>query len=202
MLDTEGKPVTRNYDIPMNYKGEPMPPNIQATYTEGDVIDVEVMVTTHHKGHFVFSACPIVPSAVGYGVLHDVPPNQVPDEDCFKRYKLTLVEDTLFNANIDKRFPERVYIAPASNAEWKNEGPEVQPVSGAKYKYKLQLPEGLHGEMVLLQWYYLTANSCKHVGYDMYDWPEEWGKDVELYGALPDCENVPEDGDGVPEQFW
>jgi len=193
-----GLTITRNYDIPKNYKGEPMPPNIQATYTEGDIIDVEVLVTTHHKGHFVFSACPVVatPSNV------DIPVNQNPTQECFDNYKLTLVEDTLYNANIDKRFPERIYLAPASKLDWKNEGPTIQPVTGAKYKFKLQLPQGLHGEVVLLQWYYLTANSCKHVGYDGYTWPEEWGGDVLLYERLPDCENVPVDGDGVPEQFW
>lgn len=175
-----------------------MPPNIQAVYMEGDVIDVEVLVTTHHKGHFVFSACPVVPSPAPLGLDY----NQVPNQECFDKYKLTLVEDELYNANIDKRFPERVYLAPASKAEWANEGPSVQPVTGAKYKYKLQLPEGLHGEVVLLQWYYLTANSCKHVGYDMYDWPEEWGDDVKLYKGLDDCTDVPPDGNGVPEQFW
>ena len=60
----------------------------------------------------------------------------------------------------------------------------------------------LTAAMVLLQWYYLTANSCKHVGYDTYEWPEEWGEDVKLYKRLPDCEEVPADGNGVPEQFW
>jgi len=47
---------------------------------------------------------------------------------------------------------------------------------------------------------YLTANSCKHDGYLNYTWPAEWGDDVLRYGALPDCEGVPEDGNGVPEQ--
>lgn len=192
---TTGLEVTRNYDSPQNYKGQPMPPNIQATYTEGDIITVEVTVTTHHKGHFVFSACPTISTTSGLD-------NQAPTQECFDKHKLTLVKDELYNANIDRRFPERVYIAPASKLEWSNPGPDIQPVNGAPYKFKLQLPEGLYGEVVLLQWYYLTANSCKHVGYDTYEWPEEWGEDVKLYKRLPDCENVPEDGNGVPEQFW
>jgi len=172
-----------------------MPPNIQATYTEGDIITVEVVVTTHHKGHFVFSACPTIAITSGLD-------NKAPTQECFDQHKLTLVEDELYNANLDRRFPERVYIAPASRLEWSNPGPDIQPVNGAPYKFKLQLPEGLYGEVVLLQWYYLTANSCKHVGYDTYEWPEEWGDDVKLYKRLPDCESVPEDGNGVPEQFW
>lgn len=185
-----GLMTTRNYDSPKDYKGEPMPPNIQATYTEGDIITVEVLITTHHKGHFQFSACPIG---------HD---NQIPTAECFKQHKLIFVSDELYHANVDKRFPERVYLAPASQLQWINEGPTIQPVTGAPYKFQLQLPQGLHGEVVLLQWYYLTANSCKHVGYDGYDFPESWGSDVDLYEGLPDCEVVPDDGDGVPEQFW
>ena len=53
---------------------------------------------------------------------------------------------------------------------------------------------------MLLQWYYLTANSCKHDGYADFLFPEEWGEDVRLYPGLPDCGAVPPDGDGVPEQ--
>ena len=177
-----------------------MPPNIQSTYTEGDIITVEVLITTHHKGHFVFSACPIIATSLEYGSKQ--PDNQHPTQECFDQYKLTLVEDTLYNANIDRRFPERIYLAPASVLQWANEGPSIQPVTGAKYKLQLQLPKGLHGEVVLLQWYYLTANSCKHVGYDMYDWPSEWGGDVLLYDRLPDCVDVHPSGNGVPEQFW
>ena len=66
---------------------------------------------------------------------------------------------------------------------------------------KFQLPEGVAGDVVLLQWYYLTANSCKHEGYAEYPFPEEdWGTDVGLYPGLPDCGELPEDGNGVPEQ--
>ena len=43
-------------------------------------------------------------------------------------------------------------------------------------------------------------HSCKHEGYADMKWPDDWGRDVHLYPGLPDCGEVPPDGDGVPEQ--
>jgi hypothetical protein len=192
-IDNEGESWIRNYDTPMNYNMEPMSSNVQATYVEGDIIDVEVLITTHHKGHFVFSACPIDDSM-----------EVVPTAECFEKHKLTFVLDELYGANRDPNYPERVYLAPAGKIEWTHKGYDVkdQPVTGAPLKYKLQLPRGLIGDVVLLQWYYLTANSCKHEGYDKYQFPVSWGDDPKLYNTMEDCGEVPEDGNGVPEQFW
>jgi len=196
-------PWVRNYDTPLNSRGDPMPPNIQATYMEGDIITVEMMVTTHHKGHFVISACPIVPILDAGSTIDDWLPMAVPTQECFDAYKLTFVEDELYGAPPDPNYPERAYIAPAMVAQWTSGvGPVEQPVLGAEYKMKFQLPEGLNGEVVLIQWYYLTANSCKHEGYADYEFPSSWGSDVNNYKQMEDCENVPPDGNGVPEQFW
>jgi hypothetical protein len=193
-IDNEGESWIRNYDTPMNYNMEPMSSNVQATYVEGDIIDVEVLITTHHKGHFVFSACPISKDSM----------EVVPTAECFEKHKLTFVLDELYGANRDPNYPERVYLAPAGKIEWTHKGYDVkdQPVTGAPLKYKLQLPRGLIGDVVLLQWYYLTANSCKHEGYDKYQFPVSWGDDPKLYNTMEDCGEVPEDGNGVPEQFW
>lgn len=63
---------------------------------------------------------------------------------------------------------------------------------------KFKLPEGIHGDTILLQWYYLTANSCKHEGYSEYNFPNDW---VGVFDdSLPDCGEIPPDGNGVPEQ--
>ena len=189
-----GKEFSRNYDRPLNTKGEPMAPNIQEVYAEGSAIDVEVVVTTHHKGHFEFSVCPI----------EDLTPMSVPTADCFARNKLKFVSDNMYGAPQDPHYPERAYITPASMATWTGGSPDEQPVWGASYKMTFQLPPGITGEIVLLQWYYLTANSCKHDGYASYPFPTTWGSDVALYPSLPDCQEVPPDGDGVPEQvgYW
>ena len=77
---------------------------------------------------------------------------------------------------------------------------ESGPVPGSLYRYRMKLPDNVQGERVLLQWHYLSANSCTHEGYNNYKFPVEWG-DVR-YSHLPVCDDVPEDGDGVPEQFW
>lgn len=61
----------------------------------------------------------------------------------------------------------------------------------------MRLPPDLYGDIVLIQWYYLTANSCVHEGYDKYNWPEGW--DIP---AADKCPHVSSDGLGTPEQFW
>lgn len=168
-----------------------MQPNLQGVYRAGGTIEVEVLVTTHHKGHFEFAACPIDATQV---------PMVTATEECFKANKLVFISDESYGAPPDPNYPERAYIAPASKVDYVEPLEGVQPVVGAYYKMKFQLPEGLAGNLVLLQWYYLTANSCKHEGYADYDFPEEWGSDVSLYPGLPDCGEVPPDGNGVPEQ--
>ena len=167
-----------------------MSSNLQGVYREGDIIDIEVLVTTHHKGHFIFSVCPIM----------DTVPMEIPTEECFANNRLMFMKDELYGAPIDEQYPERAYIAPASVVQYTQATEGVQPVVGAQYKMKFKLPEGVSGNVVLLQWYYLTANSCKHEGYENYNFPEEWGNDVTLYPGLSDCGDIPEDGNGVPEQ--
>ena len=175
-----------------------MPTNIQGVYQEGAQIEVEVLVTTHHKGHFVFSICPIIASSESSDSAMPIP-----TKECFARNKLTFLSDELYGAPPDPNYPERAYIAPATVPEWSNGLPGEQSVVGATYKMKLQLPMGVAGEVVLLQWYYLTANSCKHDGYEQYPWPQSWEMDdPTLDNSLPDCGELPEDGNGYPEQFW
>ena len=166
--DENGKlvPWERNYDKPLNVRKLPMSPNIQAEYDEGDVIEVEAMITTHHKGHMEFSVCPIENSV----------PMEVPTERCFAKNKLEFVSDELYDAPIDPNYPERAYMAPASKANW-GQGSSLY---AANYKLRFRLPRGVSGDLVLLQWYYLTANSCKHEGYADYPFPEAWGSDTKL----------------------
>lgn len=40
----------RNYDLPKNNKGTALTPQIQATYTEGQLVDFDVTLTIGHKG--------------------------------------------------------------------------------------------------------------------------------------------------------
>lgn len=68
-------------------------------------------------------------------------------------------------------------------------------ISGLLYKFKFRLPNDVSGQ-VLLQWYYITGNSCTAEGYNEYPFPTGW----ETSAAV--CDNIPDDGIGVPEQFW
>ena len=65
------------------------------------------------------------------------------------------------------------------------------------FHHKYKLPDGLKGDLILLQWYYLTGNSCTAKGYDTYPFPDGFDPGVaECVGEIPP------DGRGVPEQFW
>ena len=76
---TNGVPLLRNYDSPLNIEGNDMLPNVQGVYKEGSIITIDVLVTTHHKGHFEFAICPI----------HDnISRMEIPTEECFSRHKL------------------------------------------------------------------------------------------------------------------
>lgn len=44
----------RNYDFPASGVGTSLPNQVQGTYNEGSLIDFEVVVSAHHKGHFMY----------------------------------------------------------------------------------------------------------------------------------------------------
>ena len=44
----------RNYDFPASGVGTSLPNQVQGTYNEGSLIDFEVVVSAHHKGHFTY----------------------------------------------------------------------------------------------------------------------------------------------------
>jgi len=172
-----GKVGDHNYDYPPNAIGEgTLAPIIQECYEEGAVIDVESVLTAHHKGHFELKACPIAPG-------------EVPTQSCFDNNKLTFVEDKLYGAPADPLYPERAYIPLAENTLKEANG-------NYKYHHRYQLPEGLQGDLILIQWYYVTANSCALEGYDTYDFPPGFDPGTST------CTSVAPDGRGLPEQFW
>lgn len=150
----------RNYDLPRNALGESMKSNPQMNYVEGSIIDVEVILTAHHKGHFTFKACSISSTL------------DAPTQECFDQNPLLFVSDELYGANVDTNYPERVYVAPSADVEIVQNG---DGFNSMLFQYRLKLPDGLFGELVLIQWYYVAANSaCIHAGYDTYDWPKNW----------------------------
>jgi len=173
-----GETSSNNYDYPMNGVGGPMRSNIQAVYNEGQIIDIETVVTAHHKGHWVFKAC-----AIEEG--------EVPEQSCFDSNPLDFVEDTKYGAPVDPNYPSRAYIPLTTFPNYEKDS------LGWHHYHKYKLPDNVSGELVLLQWHWITANSCRPEGYDEYDFPEHFEP-----GNLDPCDEIPEDGNGKPEQFW
>jgi len=194
----------RNYDFPKNAFGESMPVNVQEVYEDGGLMDVEVVLSAHHKGHFIFKACPIPFTTIS------------PTQECFDAHPLEFVADKLYNAPISPTHPERVHVAPFHHPQ-KVYSPKEPFDKAMLFQYTMRLPTGIVGDLVLIQWYYVASNSgCAHDGYDEYPWPEDWilnmNEDEELSDweskfsvgkGLNSCGDVlPPDGNGVPEQFW
>jgi len=176
-----GKVDSRNYDYPKNTLGLALAPDIQACYGEGDVVQLDVVLTAHHMGHFSYKAC-----AINAG--------EVASQECFDSNPLTFVEDVLYGSLPDPYYPNRAYIP-------KSDAPFIQKDGNDNYKFshRFRLPEGLSGELVLLQWHYITANSCMaDEGYLNYNFPAGFEPKYEV-GV---CNSIPSDGRGVPEQFW
>jgi len=173
-----GKTDSRNYDYPKNALGGDLAPDIQACYAEGDVIELDVVLTAHHMGHFTYKAC-----AINAG--------EVASQECFDSNPLTFVEDVLYGSLPDPDNADRVYI-PRSDAAF------IQKDNGHyKFSHRFRLPEGLSGDLVLLQWYYITANSClADEGYLNYSFPAGFEPNLQV-GV---CNSIPPDGRGVPEQ--
>jgi len=164
------------YDNWNDINGDPMPWISQATYDEGDIIEVEAVLTANHAGHMEMWLCPDGNNST---------------QECLWSNPATLIKDELHGGPVDPSYPERAYFAN----------------SASEFKFTYKLPEGLTGDNVLIQWQYITANSCFPPGYkdtEVGDILLELGW-LRAYG-MQDC-IFPYDptgaiGVGKPEQFW
>ena len=142
----------RDYDVPLNVHGDVMPRNIQADYSEGQIVTLASNIVAYHRGHLEFRACPIT-----WG--------EAPTKECFEQHPLEFVEDVLYGSVKDERYPERAYLAPTNvpPSQAVNYDVHSSPTGaqdpGMRFVFRMKLPDGLSGHLVLLQWYYLTANT-------------------------------------------
>jgi hypothetical protein len=144
-------PSGRDYNYPKNTSGDALPWISQGSFSKGQELVLDVKLTAHHQGHFAFYVCPLKN------------PTDIPSEACFKSHPLTFIEDVGEGVTIpDQNYPERAYIRPSAGG-----------TNGFSYKYKL--PNDVHGDTVLLQWHYITGNSCVAPGYDQYPKAQEFG---------------------------
>jgi hypothetical protein len=159
------------------------PNKVEGTFKEGDLIDLDVVISAHHKGHFVYKACPINP-------------DEAATQDCFDAHPLTFVQDNLYGAVPDPNYPERAYLPPSTYPGSKTDSSDG--ITGIKYSHKYRLPDGISGSNVLIQWHWVTGNSgCSHEGYDVYPWPAGFENQYEKHPCPP----LSDTGVGN-EQFW
>jgi len=166
----------RDYDNPLDQSGNLIVPQPQAIYTEGQIIDMEFVYTINHNGHHVTYACPDFEN---------------PTTECFLNHPLEFIEDTSMeaygtnaNAPKDPNYPERGYVNPGAS----------------QTKMRFKLPEGLTGDLILLQWHWVTGNSCRSAGYQNYPYPAGWAPSST--DACPDRDDLDPTGAGRIQQYW
>lgn len=163
-----GKSTTLNYETSawLDKDGNPMPwfsQNQGEEYAEGGAITVASYLDTHHNGHMEIRAC----------VVDDADPNKCTTPEEFVRNELHFISDNREGGlnppmPADPSYPERGMYAGGQGGATKD------------FSFEYRLPMGISGEKVLLQWKYITANSCSPPGY------------AEYFAAHPD----------LPESYW
>ena len=142
-----GASPSHDYNDWLDSTGNPISFTPTETYTEGDIITVSSWMDTHHNGHVELRYCNLASSG---GVF---------TPDCFAENHLTFVEDVgvyggydgaggiknFVKMPVDANYPERGYLSAGQSV-------------GSKHSFvmKFQLPMGLVGNEILLQWKYIT----------------------------------------------
>lgn len=177
--------------------GYPKSP-ITANYKTGQIVEFVVDVTTNHNGWFDFFIC----DATKCG--GDI------SEKCFKdghchtlmREKTPACESEKSKecAPVDEKYPGRWYI-PCRRGDHVGE----HFMGGPFMRYKL--PPGFKSEHAVIQFYWVTANSCNPPGfidyfkrYPMKVWGKCPGDGGSLGGRNPTLGEC--GGPSFPEEFW
>ena len=118
--------------------------------------------------------------------LRGCPYGRASTRECLEKYPLEFVSDVAHGMPKDPNHPERAYYA--GGAGW----------NGHEFAFEFKLPEDLVGQEVLLQWRYISANSCSPPDYHAYfsgnnaegvELPDEYWN-----GSVPPCAAIPDDG--------
>eukprot|EP01134_Creolimax_fragrantissima_P006518 CFRG6518T1 len=120
-----------------------VPKGIQATYTQGDSIDIEIVVTAHHGGWFDFQVC------------------DSPDitEECFARNPL---RRAVCGGNCKIWWKP---LGPSEVNSWvvtHNGGYHYHVIPGGTvtFKSRFKLPGSVKCSHCVLRWHWFTTNSC------------------------------------------
>lgn len=183
-----GKTTQRSFETDnwLDKNGNGMPWIAQATYTEGGTITFSSYLATHHNGHMELRACKVEGS------------NSCSRPEDFLGNELHFVKDNAIGSHPpmpkDLNYPERGMYGGGSGGGIQN------------FEFEFKLPNGMSGDKVLLQWKYITANSCSPPGYAAYfasnsNLPASYWKP----GVIECTPPYPNDGSRSstwPEQFF
>eukprot|EP00873_Tetraselmis_striata_P035927 jgi/Tetstr1/456191/TSEL_042959.t1 len=162
---------------------------VQEWYTEGELIDVEFVITAHHRGMIELRLCDEARVT----------------QECLNKYEplhrvrnLDYEDDYRFSAQpIDPAAPYKFFLNPACAF------PQDPAVGGYRMIAQFQLPAGVTCERCVIQMWWVTANSCVPPGYRNFDFPDVWDSCGGDGGAGfyndngADCE-----GSTRAEEFW
>eukprot|EP00192_Tetraselmis_astigmatica_P011861 CAMPEP_0117670744 /NCGR_PEP_ID=MMETSP0804-20121206/12942_1 /TAXON_ID=1074897 /ORGANISM="Tetraselmis astigmatica, Strain CCMP880" /LENGTH=397 /DNA_ID=CAMNT_0005479115 /DNA_START=102 /DNA_END=1292 /DNA_ORIENTATION=- len=159
---------------------------IQETYVEGDTIDVEFVITAHHRGFIELRLCDEKPLT----------------QACLNKYpaleRVRYEDDYRYSAQpIDPEAPQKYFLNPVCAY------PQDGAVGGYRMEAKFKLPEGVTCETCVIQMWWITANSCVPPGYRDFNFPTDWDTCGGDGGAgwytsgQADCE-----GSTQAEEFW
>lgn len=151
---------------------------LHTNYTQGQIMDVEIVTTTNHNGRFGFRICKV---SGGYnGAVENEEKGLT--EECF-----------------DQHILEQAKGSQAAGERWFYTSPG-DPVSYT-YKMKYKLPDDLvcDGEEshCVLQWYWLTFNSCQTS-----DAPVKYTRASQHMRDCGSTSNSSVSDSPYPEEFW
>eukprot|EP00522_Entomoneis_paludosa_P013138 CAMPEP_0172452308 /NCGR_PEP_ID=MMETSP1065-20121228/10024_1 /TAXON_ID=265537 /ORGANISM="Amphiprora paludosa, Strain CCMP125" /LENGTH=195 /DNA_ID=CAMNT_0013204351 /DNA_START=212 /DNA_END=795 /DNA_ORIENTATION=+ len=90
-----------DYTFPQTSDGDDVPWTSQAIYTQGQYIDIDMVLFNNNGGHAEFEVCSVDDGS--------------PTQTCFANHPLTFEEDLLYGAPKDPNYPYRAYVAPDSH---------------------------------------------------------------------------------------
>lgn len=148
------------------------------TYQQGGTIEITVRITAHHKGWFEFYIC-------------DNDEGGAITTDCLKQ--LERDENDPSDSPIDPQYPGRYYCPPTCHPEYESSGTMTM-------RYKL--PTDLSCEHCVLQWWWVSGNTCHGGGYEDPTIFPDISEDCPASGWLPRENSKCEDTGQYPEEFW
>lgn len=181
--------------------------HISATYTQEETIDLELAVNAHHNGYIEVQVCDVARCPGG-----DI------SKECFQRgYCTKLRRATVDKCQrkgetecgpIDTNYPERWYLPCYGHVD----GSGTLRRYGEDGEIRYELPSGLTCERCVLQWYWVSANSCNPPGVREYfeglDRPH-WGSCKGQGGAVGGfafrqrtCGGGRTERKSVPEEYY